>query len=220
MSELKWNWADYPYLDPPEKQKESALKAGYIKVVDKDESDFEKVKIPIRHAPGYKLLRQFEKELLRFADRFKTRRVYCVFITKDRSRDGLFQLDRYYKFFTFDDRSLAFGLARYHHGRVQIYNFASLINQSLELVEHVPSPNRYEAIELWKTFNTCDICHSKSPCTDVRVRGSLGRVCKSCIDKYCRFTIKGKPISFKESSDRHFKVVKDTTYKIDYFVRI
>ena len=39
MSELKWNWAYYPYLDPPEKQKESALKAGYIKVVNKDEAD-------------------------------------------------------------------------------------------------------------------------------------------------------------------------------------
>ena len=39
MSELKWNWAYYPYLDPPKKQKESALKAGYIKVVNKDEAD-------------------------------------------------------------------------------------------------------------------------------------------------------------------------------------
>ena len=39
MSELKWNWAYLPYLDPPEGQKESALKAGYIKVVDKAEAD-------------------------------------------------------------------------------------------------------------------------------------------------------------------------------------
>ena len=39
MSELKWNWAYYPHLDPPEKQAESALKAGYIKVVNKDEAD-------------------------------------------------------------------------------------------------------------------------------------------------------------------------------------
>jgi hypothetical protein len=39
MSELKWNWAYYPYLDPPEKQAESALKAGYIKVVNKSEAD-------------------------------------------------------------------------------------------------------------------------------------------------------------------------------------
>lgn len=39
MSELKWNWGYLPYLDPPEKQKESALKVGYIKVVDKAEAD-------------------------------------------------------------------------------------------------------------------------------------------------------------------------------------
>ena len=39
MSELKWNWVYYPYLDAPNKQKESALNAGYIKVVIKDEAD-------------------------------------------------------------------------------------------------------------------------------------------------------------------------------------
>lgn len=39
MSELKWNWAYAPYLDPPEKQKESAQNAGYVKVVSKDEAN-------------------------------------------------------------------------------------------------------------------------------------------------------------------------------------
>lgn len=39
MSKLKWNWAYLPYLDPPEKQRESALNAGYIKVVSKSEAD-------------------------------------------------------------------------------------------------------------------------------------------------------------------------------------
>ena len=39
MSELKWNWVYYPYLDTPNKQEESALKAGYIKVVIKSEAD-------------------------------------------------------------------------------------------------------------------------------------------------------------------------------------
>lgn len=39
MSELKWNWVYYPYLDAPNKQEESALEAGYIKVVDKSEAD-------------------------------------------------------------------------------------------------------------------------------------------------------------------------------------
>ena len=39
MSELKWNWVYFPYLDAPDKQKESALKAGYTKVVRKSEAD-------------------------------------------------------------------------------------------------------------------------------------------------------------------------------------
>jgi hypothetical protein len=39
MSELKWYWVYSPYLDPPEKQKESAQNAGYVKVVSKSEAD-------------------------------------------------------------------------------------------------------------------------------------------------------------------------------------
>lgn len=39
MSELNWHWAYYPHLDAPEGQKESALHAGYIKVVSKDDAD-------------------------------------------------------------------------------------------------------------------------------------------------------------------------------------
>lgn len=36
---LPWYWVFYPYLDAPEKQQESALHAGYVKVVNKDEAD-------------------------------------------------------------------------------------------------------------------------------------------------------------------------------------
>lgn len=36
---LEWRWVYYPYLDTPEKQEESALKAGYVKVVYKDDVD-------------------------------------------------------------------------------------------------------------------------------------------------------------------------------------
>lgn len=169
---------------------------------------FEEVRIPIQETMG-KRLRQFEQELLLFADRFKTRRVYCTGFTVDRSRNGIFRLDYNYKFFTFDDRSLAFELARHHHSHVQIYNFANLINHSLEWVESIPSPNCREAVELWKTFNTCDVCHLEDQCVDARVYGKLGRVCKSCIDKYRQFPI--RRISFKEALKRHFEAVKDTT---------
>lgn len=39
MDNLKWYWVYVPYLDPPERQQESALKAGYSKVCFKDEAD-------------------------------------------------------------------------------------------------------------------------------------------------------------------------------------
>ena len=38
---MRWWWAYAPYLDEPEKQAESALKAGYVKVCRKDEVDEE-----------------------------------------------------------------------------------------------------------------------------------------------------------------------------------
>lgn len=38
-------------------------------------TDFEEVQMPVRNIPGYKWLRQFEEELLYFANRFKTRRL-------------------------------------------------------------------------------------------------------------------------------------------------
>lgn len=37
--ELKWKWAYFPYLDAPEKQHESAVNAGYVKVLLKAEVD-------------------------------------------------------------------------------------------------------------------------------------------------------------------------------------
>ena len=39
MDELKWNWVYIPYLDAPDKQKASAIKAGYAKVYFKSEAD-------------------------------------------------------------------------------------------------------------------------------------------------------------------------------------
>lgn len=41
MSDLKWYWVYVPYLDPPDRQQESALKAGYNKVCFKYDADSE-----------------------------------------------------------------------------------------------------------------------------------------------------------------------------------
>lgn len=39
MNELNWYWAYTPYLDTPDKQAESAVRAGYDKVIFKSEAD-------------------------------------------------------------------------------------------------------------------------------------------------------------------------------------
>lgn len=39
MDGLKWKWVYIPYLDAPDKQHESAIKAGYAKVYFKSEAD-------------------------------------------------------------------------------------------------------------------------------------------------------------------------------------
>lgn len=41
MDNLKWYWVYVPYLDPPDRQRESALKAGYNKVCFKYDADAE-----------------------------------------------------------------------------------------------------------------------------------------------------------------------------------
>lgn len=47
--ELKWNWVYIPYLDAPDKQKESAIKAGYAKVYFKSDVDAELESLKASH---------------------------------------------------------------------------------------------------------------------------------------------------------------------------
>lgn len=132
--------------------------------------------------PGIKITQHFEAELLRFADRFKTRRVYVVQWHKDSN----FRIDFYYKCFKYEDRAIAYHTARHYHADVQIYDFKNLIDKPLKYIASIPSPNRREAIELWKTFNTCCVCHSEiEQCENVLFRGKKDRMCKHCIDKIC-----------------------------------
>ena len=64
MSELKWNWVYYPYLDAPNEQEESALKAGYIKVVDKSEADKVIAELEMKLAAVQQVLRFNKPEAL------------------------------------------------------------------------------------------------------------------------------------------------------------
>lgn len=49
MDELKWKWVYIPYLDAPDKQKESAIKAGYAKVYFKSDVDAELESLKASH---------------------------------------------------------------------------------------------------------------------------------------------------------------------------
>ena len=142
-----------------------------------DDLDFLK---PKEKPIGEKIALDFERQLLLFADRFKTRRVYVVNWTKDKG----FRLDFCSKMFKYEERDIAYTLARHYDAHVLFYDFKKLINSPLEYIRQFPSPNRKEAEELWKTFNTCCLCFSeKNQCEDVIFRGKKDRMCKYCLDK-------------------------------------
>lgn len=142
-----------------------------------DDLDFLK---PKEKLIGEKISLDFERQLLLFADRFKTRRVYVVNWTKDKG----FSLDFCSKMFKYEERDVAYYLARHYHANVIFYDFKKLIDSPLEYIRQFPSPNRSEAEELWKTFNTCCLCFSeKNQCEDVIFRGKKDRMCKYCLDK-------------------------------------
>lgn len=137
--------------------------------------------------PGIKIAQHFEATLLRFADHFKTRRVYVV----QWQKEEYFRIDFYYKCFKYEDRAIAYDVARHYHTHVQIYDFKNLIDKPLEYIASIPSPNRREAIELWKTFNTCCVCRSETEqCENILFRGKKDRMCKHCIDKFAQWPTK------------------------------
>lgn len=127
--------------------------------------------------------RRFEEALLRFADRFKTRRVYVV----NWSINERFKMTWYQKFFAYNDRTDAYAMARHVHGNVTWYDFKRIVDLPLEGVKQIPSPNQPLAIELWKTFNTCALCHTENRCKTVLLRGKQDRICIECLENYCNF---------------------------------
>lgn len=169
------------------------INVGIFNKTDDLDLDFLKPKF---EPHGAKIAISFERQLLLFADRFKTRRVYVVNWTEDKG----FRLDICSKMFKYEERDIAYTLARHYHCHVIFYDFKKLIDSPLEYIIQFPSPNRREAEELWKTFNTCCLCNSeKNQCEDVIFRGKKNRMCKCCLDKlnlYMRTDKQGK-LDFK-----------------------
>lgn len=142
--------------------------------------------------------RKLESDLLRFADRFKTRRIYCVQWHEDKN----FCINFYYKFFKYEDRATAYSMARYYKVGVQIYDFKKLIDISPIYKATFPFRFSREAAELWKTFNTCVLCKTERQCFDVLFRGEKARMCESCIGKFELFPVKTGIKRRKDDSSR------------------
>lgn len=140
-----------------------------------------------KELPGSKLAVQFERDLLIFADRFRTRRVYAVQWTKDRASDGLFRIDTYCKFFTFNNRAMAYECARHCKAAVHIYDFKHIQDAELDSIKRLHGPNTDVAVELWKTLNTCADCGSIEPCKTVQWRGSRSRMCLRCLHHWASY---------------------------------
>lgn len=69
---MNWWWAYAPYLDEPEKQAESALKAGYVKVCRKDDVDEEVARLK-KEVSRQKRLRCYNLKMWCSAERFTNR---------------------------------------------------------------------------------------------------------------------------------------------------
>ncbi len=136
---------------------------------------------------GIKIGIQFERDLLMFADRFRTRRVYVVQWTKVRCSDEIFQLNTHCKFFTFNNRAHAYEIARHCKAVVRIYDFKHIQDVELDSIKRLHSPNTDMAVELWKTLNTCAVCDSVKPCKTVQWRGTGQRICLACLHRWSNY---------------------------------
>lgn len=72
MSELNWYWTYTPYLDTPEKQKESAILAGYNKVVFKSEAD--------------KVIAEKDKEIAKLNDKLRHYQIMVALLESDKEK--------------------------------------------------------------------------------------------------------------------------------------
>lgn len=146
------------------------------------------------HQMAHRVANEFEHYILDFAGRFKTRRVYVLTYNKDAvCRLEVFRLDFYYKAFTYDDRWMAFDMARFakkemgiHAVTVQIYDFKKLVDMSYNEIESTKhSPCYRDAKFLWDTFHECCCCKRIAPIVrDCLWAGKKSRICEDCFMKY------------------------------------
>ena len=139
-------------------ERECTIKLGPIKRLDTPT-----FKMPVMD-PARAIAEQLECELLLFADRFKTRRVYFVQWTEDKN----FSLINHYKMFTHDNRAEAYHFARFYRTNVKIYDFKKIIDltdkanvltscisvkrNACAIIAFINSPSRFKGSYNEKTF--------------------------------------------------------------------
>ena len=144
--------------------------------------------------------RDWERFILRFAERFKTRRVYVVHFTKERP----FRINLYMRPYTFEDRRFAFLEARQTHGTVHIHDFKNLLQMPFKCVRcirwHSPNSDVFE--EYWKTMNECSLCHRHGSTRAGQFMGELVRICDECHHKLTK-NITFNTITKRRPSNEH-----------------
>lgn len=153
------------------------------------------------HQMSRRIANEFEHYLLDFAGRFKTRRVYVLTYHKDAGH----RLDSYYKAFTYDDRRMAYEMARYtkkqmgiYAVNVQIYDFKKLVDMSYNEIEATKRfPCYRDAKFLWDTFHECCCCKRIAPLVRKCIwRGEKSVICEDCFMKIAiNYGIKWKKYS-------------------------
>lgn len=151
-----------------------------VRIVD---DDVFKMDMTLVRKVERKLTSRLRHELLEFATKNKTRRVYVVTVMNfDGTSSGV-----YYMPFPYDNRSMAYIMRdSLENANVVIYDFSPIIDCQR------PLQNEDEK-KLWEAFNRCCRCDRPRPCKDGTYLGKPVRMCEECIEELTSFrTVKKK----------------------------
>lgn len=150
--------------------KRTEVRLPPIKIAD---DDIFKMDMDAFRAAERRLADRFRHELLEFATKNRTKRVYVVNVTKFEGTTSNF----YYMPFAFENRSMAYSMRdSLKCGRIDIYDFSPIINSKRPLV-------REDEKKLWQAFNKCCRCDRYRPCKDGTYCGEPVRMCEDCVEE-------------------------------------
>lgn len=120
-----------------------------------------------------RLSEHLRHELVEFAAKNRTRRVYVVSVMKLTGTAWSIC----YMPFSFENRSMAYSMRdSLENASIDIYDFSPIINCEYPL-------KRDDEKKLWQVFNTCCRCSRPRSCKDVKYCGKSERMCEECIEE-------------------------------------